>query len=58
MDMYDMDHGSFENYRFIDDQVSVEDKILFVDVMRFFGGFKTDQEQPRLILYRHRESPL
>ncbi len=46
---------AFEAYWFINDQVSVEGKLLFVDVMRFFGGFQIDQEQPRLILYRCRE---
>jgi len=56
--IYDMDDEAFEVYRFINDQVSVEEKLLFVDVMRFFGGFQTDQEQPRLILYRRREFPL
>jgi hypothetical protein len=57
-DMYSMDDEAFEIYRVINDQVSVEEKLLFIDVMRFFGGFQTDQEQPRLILHRRREFPL
>lgn len=46
----DMESGSYQSYRFINSQVSVEEKLLFVDVMRFFGGFQTDKEQPQLIL--------
>jgi len=55
--IYDMDDEAYEDYRFINGQASVEEKLLFVDVMRFFGGFQTNQEQPRLILYRRREFP-
>jgi hypothetical protein len=58
IELHDMDDEPFEEYRFIVDQISVEEKFLFVDVMRFFGGFHTDQEQPRLILHRRREFPL
>jgi len=49
-DADDMDSVSYQSYRFINGQVSVEEKLLFVDVMRFFGGFQTDKEQPQLIL--------
>ena len=52
MNSYYIDDEPFEEYQFIHGQVSVEDKLLFVDAMRFFGGFQTHQEQPRLILYR------
>ncbi len=37
VDIYDIDDEAFEDYRFINGQVSVEVKLLFVDVMRFFG---------------------
>jgi len=58
IDMDNMNDEPFEKYRFINDRVSVEDKLLFVDVMRFFGGFHTDQEQAQIILYHRREFPL
>jgi hypothetical protein len=48
----DMDFSeflSFQSYKLINGQASVEEKLLFVDVMRFFGGFQTDQEEPQLI---------
>ncbi len=41
---------SFQSYQLINGQPTVEEKLLFVDVMRFFGGFQIDEEQPRLIL--------
>jgi hypothetical protein len=48
---YDIDDFiSFQSYQLIHGQASVEEKLLFVDVMRFFGGFQTDEEQPQLIL--------
>ena len=53
-DFDDMDCGPYQACQWID-QVSVEDKLLFVDVMRFFGGFQTQHEQPQLILYSCRE---
>jgi hypothetical protein len=45
-----MDGIPYQVYSFINGQVSVEQKLLFVDAMRFFGGFQTDNEQPQLIL--------
>jgi hypothetical protein len=49
-DMYDMDSIVYQSHQFINSQVSVEDKLLFVDVMRVFGGFHSEHEQPQLIL--------
>jgi len=47
----DMDGSvSCQTYQFLKGQISVEDKLLFVDVMRFFGGFHSKHEQPELIL--------
>jgi hypothetical protein len=54
---FDDDMGPYQGCRLID-QVSVEDKLLFVDIMRFFGGFRTKQEQPQLILYDCHEQEL
>ncbi|CAF1075192.1 unnamed protein product [Rotaria sordida] len=56
-DLDDMDCGPYHTCRLID-QVSVEDKLLFVDVMRFFGGFQSKHEQPKLILYHCHEHQL
>jgi hypothetical protein len=58
INLSNMDEDAFEDYRIVNDQISLQEKFLFVDMMRFFGGFQTDQEQPRLILYRRREFPL
>jgi hypothetical protein len=41
---------SFQSYQSIHGQASVQEKLLFVDVMRFFGGFQTNAEQTQLIL--------
>ncbi|CAF4293157.1 unnamed protein product [Rotaria sp. Silwood2] len=56
-DLDDMDCGPYQTCQLID-KVSVEDKLLFVDVMRFFGGFQTKHEQPKLILYHCHEHQL
>ena len=50
-----MDSGTFDKYYLINSPISVEDKLLFVDVMRFFGGFQSKYEEPQIILYRRRE---
>jgi hypothetical protein len=53
-----MDHEGcmpFDRYHLLDCQISAEDKLLFVDAMRFFGGFRTNYQEPQLILYRRRE---
>jgi hypothetical protein len=42
------DYISSQSYRLIG-QASVEEKLLFVDIMRFFGGFETDHKQPQLM---------
>jgi len=55
---YNMDDGPFDRYHLFNSQISVEDKLLFVDAMRFFQGFRTKYEEPRLILYRRREFQL
>jgi hypothetical protein len=46
----DMDSIAYQSHRAINSQVSVEDKLLFVDIMRIFGGFHSEHEQPQLIL--------
>ena len=44
-----------DSYQIINGEISVEDKLLFIDAMRCFGGFRTRFHQPRLILYRRCE---
>jgi hypothetical protein len=56
-DIDDTDCGPYQACQLID-EVSVEDKLLFVDVMRFMGGFETKHEQPKLILYHCHEHQL
>jgi hypothetical protein len=51
----DMDYGTFAKYYLINSQISIEDKLLFVDAMRFFGGFRSEYEEPQIIFYRRRE---
>jgi len=52
--IYDIDFPDYisnQSYRLINGQASVEEKLLFVDVMRYFGGFEIDHEQAQLISY-------
>ncbi|CAF3558955.1 unnamed protein product [Rotaria socialis] len=56
-DFDDMDNIPYHSCRLIH-QVSVEEKLLFVDVMKFFGGFETKHEQPEFILYHCQEHEL
>ncbi|CAF3229185.1 unnamed protein product [Rotaria socialis] len=56
-DLYDMDNMPYHSCRLIH-QVSVDEKLLFVDVMKFFGGFETKHEQPEFILYHCQEHEL
>ncbi len=49
-DMTDPDSKVYQSHKFINSQVSVEDKLLFVDFMRTFGGFHSETKQPQLIL--------
>jgi hypothetical protein len=52
----DMDGSvSCQTYQFLKGQISVEDKLLFVDVMRFFGAFRINHDQPELIFYHRQE---
>ncbi|CAF1389052.1 unnamed protein product [Rotaria sordida] len=52
----DMDgSASCQTYQFLNGQISVEDKLLFVDVMRFFGAFRINHDQPELIFYHRQE---
>ncbi|CAF1106915.1 unnamed protein product [Rotaria sp. Silwood1] len=52
----DMDGSvSCQTYQFLKGQISVEDKLLFVDVMRFFGAFRINHDQPELIMYHRQE---
>ena len=48
-------YGSFERYYSITSNISPRIKLLFVDVMRFFGGFKSDSQEPQVIFYRRCE---
>jgi len=50
-----MDSGTFDKYYLINSLISVEDKLLFVDAMRFFGGFRSKYDEPQIIFYRRRE---
>jgi hypothetical protein len=54
----DIDDGTFDEYNLINSQISATDKLLFVDAMRFFGGFRTKYREPQLIFYRRRELSL
>ncbi|CAF0792720.1 unnamed protein product [Adineta steineri] len=52
----DMDGSiSCQTYKFLKGQISTEDKILFVDVMRFIGAFRINHDQPALISYHRQE---
>jgi len=51
----DENYGTFDEYKLINCQISAKDKLLFVDAMRFFGGFRTNYREPQLIFYRRRE---
>ncbi|CAF2789798.1 unnamed protein product [Rotaria sp. Silwood2] len=52
----DMDGStSCQTYQFLNGQISVEDKLLFVDVMRSFDAFRINHDQPELIFYRRQE---
>lgn len=54
----DENYGVFDEYHLLHSQISAQDKLLFVDAMRFFGGFRTNQQEPQLIFYRRRELEL
>jgi hypothetical protein len=54
----DLDNGPYDEYHLINSQISTKDKLLFVDAMRFFGGFRSKYKQPQLILYRRSEFEL
>lgn len=54
----DEDNGVFDEYHLIHSQISAKDKLLFVDAMRFFGGFRTNYREPKIIYYRRRELEL
>ncbi|CAF1314067.1 unnamed protein product [Rotaria sordida] len=58
IDMDDMNNGPFDEYNLINSHISAKDKLLFVDAMRFFGGFRTKYQEPQLIFYRRREYEL
>jgi len=51
----DSDDGIFDQYHLINSKISAKDKLLFVDAMRFFGGFRSEYEEPQIIFYRRRE---
>jgi hypothetical protein len=53
-----IEEGPFDEYKLLNGQISIEDKLLFVDAIRFFGGFRVKYRQPQLILYRRREFSL
>jgi hypothetical protein len=46
---------SSQSYRFLKGDISVEDKLLFVDAMRFLGAFRINHNQPELIFYHRNE---
>ncbi|CAF3346188.1 unnamed protein product, partial [Rotaria sp. Silwood2] len=56
--MDDMNDRPFDEYNLINSHISAKDKLLFVDAMRFFGGFRTNYQEPQLIFYRRREFEL
>ena len=56
-DFDDEDCGPYQVCEIIE-QVSTEDKLLFVDLMRFFGPFQTNHQQPKPILYSCHEHEL
>jgi hypothetical protein len=56
--MDDESYETFDEYNLINSQISAKDKLLFVDAMRFFGGFQTKYREPQLIFYRRRELDL
>jgi hypothetical protein len=47
-----------DEYRHINTNVSARIKLLFVDAMRFFGGFRTKYIEPQVISYRRSEMEL
>ncbi|CAF1573483.1 unnamed protein product [Rotaria sp. Silwood1] len=53
-----MDDEPFDEYNLINSHISAKDKLLFVDTMRFFGGFRTKYQEPQLIFYRRSELEL
>jgi hypothetical protein len=52
---YDIEYRIFDKYNLLNSQISAKDKLLFVDAMRFFGGFRSLYQEPQLILYCRRE---
>lgn len=46
----DMDSANYQTYSFKNRQATIKEKFLFIDVMRFFGGFHSEHQQPELIL--------
>ncbi|CAF4736024.1 unnamed protein product [Rotaria sp. Silwood1] len=53
-----MNDEPFDEYNLINSHISAKDKLLFVDTMRFFGGFRTKYQEPQLIFYRRSELEL
>jgi hypothetical protein len=51
-------YGPRDEYQYINSHITPNDKLLFVDAMRFFGGFRTAQIEPQVILYRRSELEL
>jgi hypothetical protein len=49
------DDGIYDEYHLINSRISAKDKLLFIDAMRFFGGFRSRYREPQIILYRRRE---
>jgi hypothetical protein len=45
-DSDDTDDDSYQSHEFMNVQVSVEEKLLFVDAMRFLGAFHSEEQQP------------
>jgi hypothetical protein len=55
-DLYmDNGYGPRDAYHCINSHITANDKLLFVDAMRFFGGFRTTYIEPQIILYRRSE---
>lgn len=50
--------GAFDESTLLNGRISPQDKLLFVDAMRFFGAFKTETKEPGLIFYTRQEFDL
>lgn len=51
-------YGIYQKYNRLNGRISAENKLLFVDAMRFIGAFESKYEEPELISYGRREFPL